>query len=429
MKTRITLLLVLLLATAVAGCRSIQPTATSPEARWWKGNLHTHSLWSDGDDFPEMIMAWYKDHGYDFVALSDHNTLAEGERWLDVPEGAPHAVAYERYLARFGADWIDRRRVRDTLRVRLKTFAEYRPRFEEAGRFLIIQSEEISDRYETKPIHVNATNVAERIEPQGGTSVRDVMQRNVDAVLEQRRRTGRPMFPHINHPNFGWAVTAEDLIGLEGEKFFEVYNGHPLVHNEGDATRPGTERLWDIVLAERLSRGAGVLYGLATDDAHSYHDFASNRSNPGRGWVVVRAAQLTPEALIAAMERGDFYATTGVVLDDVRSDGETIALRIRPEPGVTYRTQFIGTRAGYTPHTETVERVEGSDRTHTVRRYSDEIGVVLAEVEGTNPTYTPAGDELYVRAKIISSKAKANPYREGEVEAAWTQPVTMKNEE
>ena len=32
----------------------------SAEARWFKGNLHTHSLWSDGDDYPEMIADWYK---------------------------------------------------------------------------------------------------------------------------------------------------------------------------------------------------------------------------------------------------------------------------------------------------------------------------------------------------------------------------------
>jgi len=44
---------------------------------WYKGNLNTHSYWSDGDDFPEMIMDWYKNHGYHFVSLSDHNILAE----------------------------------------------------------------------------------------------------------------------------------------------------------------------------------------------------------------------------------------------------------------------------------------------------------------------------------------------------------------
>ena len=40
----------------------------SDNRRWFKGNLHTHSYWSDGDEFPEMIMDWYKDRGYDFVA-------------------------------------------------------------------------------------------------------------------------------------------------------------------------------------------------------------------------------------------------------------------------------------------------------------------------------------------------------------------------
>src|SRR3981189_92508 len=56
---------------------------TNP-ARWWKGNLHTHSLWSDGDDYPEMIADWYARHGYRFLALSDHNVLPHGPTWLGV---------------------------------------------------------------------------------------------------------------------------------------------------------------------------------------------------------------------------------------------------------------------------------------------------------------------------------------------------------
>src|SRR6516164_9866794 len=52
--------------------------------RWWKGNLHTHSFWSDGDDFPEMIADWYKRHGYHFLSLSEHNVLSEGDRWLNL---------------------------------------------------------------------------------------------------------------------------------------------------------------------------------------------------------------------------------------------------------------------------------------------------------------------------------------------------------
>jgi hypothetical protein len=126
------------------------------------------------------------------------------------------------------------------------------------------------------------------------------------------------MFPHVNHPNFGWAVKVEDLIALRGEKFFEVYNGHPLVHNEGDELRPSTERMWDILLAERLSDGEAVMYGIAVDDAHNYRALDSQHPNPFRGWVRVRARELSAEALVEAMERGDFYGSSGVELEDSR---------------------------------------------------------------------------------------------------------------
>ena len=56
------------------GCSSAKP-------HWYRGNLHTHSLWSDGNDVPEMICDWYKENGYQFVALSDHNILSTNPVW------------------------------------------------------------------------------------------------------------------------------------------------------------------------------------------------------------------------------------------------------------------------------------------------------------------------------------------------------------
>src|SRR3984885_7006173 len=61
--------------------------------RWWKGNLHTHTFWSDGDDFPEMVADWYKRHGYHFLTLSDHNVLSDGDRWLNVTKDRAPVVA------------------------------------------------------------------------------------------------------------------------------------------------------------------------------------------------------------------------------------------------------------------------------------------------------------------------------------------------
>lgn len=394
-----------------------------PPATWWKGNLHTHTLWSDGDDYPEMVADWYKRNGYHFLALSDHNVLSVGEKWFDLSGTRGRGAVLARYIQRFGEDWV-RTRVRNgKVEVRLRTLSEIKRLFEEPSRFLMIQSEEISAGHGGKPIHVNATNIQELIPPQSGTSILDTMQKNVDAVNEQRRRTGVPMFPHINHPNFMWAITAEELMQLEGEKFFEVYNGHPAVHNYGDATHAGMERVWDIILTKRLAElKKGVMYGVAVDDAHNYHESHLTKANPGRGWVMVHAPRLSAKDIVHAMEDGDFYASSGVVLNRTRFDGRTLSIDVRPEKGVTYTTFFIGTRRGYDPTAEPVLGPNGEPLGVTMQ-YSSDIGRVLATVEGPSPSYRFRGDEIYVRARVVSSKPKSNPYSEGETEVAWVQPV------
>src|SRR4051812_29621388 len=169
------------LALALVGARADDPPQERPDApatahaepRWLKGNLHTHLLWSDGNDYPEMIVDWYARHGYQFLALSDHNVLAQGQKWMSVAEANRRAKqdGLGRYRRRFGDSWVETRTEGDDLQVRLKPLGEYRALFEQAGRFLLIQGEEITDRFERKPIHMNATNVLELIQPQGGKSV------------------------------------------------------------------------------------------------------------------------------------------------------------------------------------------------------------------------------------------------------------------
>lgn len=368
--------------------------------RWYKGNLHTHSYWSDGDEYPEMILDWYKTHGYDFVTLSDHNTMADDEKWIKVVKSKMYEGAFDRYLAKFGPEWVTYRVDSGRTHVRLKTYAEYKSRMAD-DRFLIIQSEEITDGANGKPVHINATNLQHLIKPQGGSTVLEVMQRNVDAVLQQRKETGIPMFPHINHPNFFYGVTANDLINLKGERFFEVYNGHPLVHNEGDSLHPSTDEMWDDINIAYFKRRQPLMMGLGTDDSHSYHQFGTAYANAGRGWVMVYADALDAATLIDAMERGDFYASSGVMLKKVSTQKNKLAVEVRPEPGVTYTIEFIGAATG-------------SDKSRVLKR-----------VNGTKASFKLSRKHLFVRARIVSTKLKPNPYRDREVEMAWTQPITF----
>ena len=399
------------------------------ERQWFKGNLHTHSLWSDGDDFPEMIADWYRANGYHFLALSDHNVLSEGERWMPMATVRKRGgdLSMDKYRKRFP----DVVQVRTNPQgggeeVRLQPLTKVRELLEKPGEFILIQSEEISDAFvrpnadgtSTRlPIHLNATNIGEVVKPQGGTSVRDVIRRNLRAVEEQSKRLNRPIVTHLNHPNFQWGVSAEDLAHVVEERYFEIYNGHPKTNTLGDATRPSLEKLWDIANTIRVAQlGAEPLMGLGTDDSHHYHVGGMNRSTPGRGWVMARAESLTPEAIVGALKRGDFYASSGVTLRDMSYDAATmtVSLEIEPDGGATFTTRFVGTPRNFG---------DGGNGGGKTPLDSADVGKTFATVEGTRASYKLTGDELYVRAVVTSSKPPAVPSYENQQAQAWTQPV------
>src|SRR6185369_4532434 len=239
--------------------------------------------------------------------------------------------------------------------------------------FLLIKGEEVTDRFGDKPLHINGLDVSERVEPQHGSSVLDVVQRTVDAI----RKAGG--VPHINHPNFGWAITADELKAVQNDKLFEIYNGHHQVNNLGGGGVPGMEEVWDRILSS-----GKLIYGLADDDAHVFKQPGNpNVPGPGRAWVFVRAERLAARPIVEALDRGDFYASTGVELIDYRVTASAITISVKTELSSKYRVQFIGRN-----------------------------GTVLSEAISSPAVYTFKGDELYVRAKVLESNGRL----------AWTQP-------
>ncbi len=393
----------------------------SPKPKWWKGNTHTHTFWSDGQDYPEMVADWYKKHGYNFLVLSDHNVLSQGLRWVNVNKRHTEAGIHDKYIERFGTDWVETRLIDDKKQVRVKPLNEFRHLLEEPDKFMMIQGEELSA---DARVHVNAINTIERIGPKGGKTKNEILQNNINAVLEQEKRTGRQRLPHVNHPNWHWTFTAEDIFPIIGEQFFELYNaGGTSCNNPGDENHVSTEKMWDIILAMRLGvLNLPVMYGVGTDDSHTYHKTGPELSPPGRAWIMVRATHLTPEYIINAMEAGDFYTSNGLTLKDIQFDGKTLKVEIDAKGGVSYTTRFIGTKKRFDTKTTENKHKDGEDE-HITQIYSDEIGIVLKETKGSQAEYTFTGDELYVRATVISSKLKHDPHFIGELETAWVQPV------
>lgn len=383
---------------------------------WFKGNTHTHSLWSDGNDFPEMIFDWYRERGYDFVAMSDHNVLQVGEKWMDLEtiRGRQRGIgrdAISKVEARFGKDWL-RRETRDGKEgVFLKTLEECRAALQKPGEFYLLPAEEISNSGGGKPVHINALNIDEVIPAivDKDATPREVMRRSLVAIDEYAKRSGRPILAHLNHPNFQWALTAEDLANVAEGAYFEVYNGHPGINHLGDETRPGDEAIWDIANTIRLAElGYAPLLGVATDDSHTYH---GGDVSPGRGWVFVGAERLDGDAIVEAMHAGRFYASSGVVLDQIRYDPvqRVLSIEISPVDGVEFSTEFIGTRIGYDAAAENTG-----------------IGEIFATVSGNSASYRVPEDALYLRASVTSSRRHPNPSYPGQMEKAWIQPVGWK---
>lgn len=348
-------------------------TAAKPALSWYRGNTHAHTIDSaDGDSLAIDVIRWYREHRYQFLVLSDHNTLPATEELNALASSIGPGVADDAG----------------------------------AARFLLIRGEEVSDAFSprsskgeasplAKEVHVSGLGLGRLIAPQGGSSVLDVLQRNVDAV---RAAGGVPI---INHPNMTWALTADDLSQIRGAMLFELWSGHRQANNLGGGGSPSVEELWDAA----LSRGT-VLYGVASDDSHGFRQLGipSALAAPGRAWIMVRAERLTSSAILAAMERGDFYASTGVDLAAYDITPSSVSVTVQARSRSRYRVVFIG-KGGRVLKTVEVTPDLSQSRIGGLR------GIVQPAV------YDIQGDEGYVRVKIIESNGQF----------AWTQPAFVKS--
>jgi hypothetical protein len=307
--------------------------------RWYKGNLHTHTIQSDGDSTPVDVMAWYKRNGYQFLAITDHNAFTDPTPIDTNPNDG----------------------------------------------FLLIGAEEITNPL---TVHVNAIGISHVIPPQNAKAVTDILAANLAAIRAQ------DAIPLICHPNYGWAFTAKDMLPLQGSFLLEIASGHPLVNHAGDGRTPSTEQMWD----QLLSAGVRV-FAAAVDDAHYFREeFTPERASPGRAWVTVRASSLTRERIIEALSSGDFYASTGVVVSDIQAGSDSLTVEIQASLFGGEALAAVRARAG-TTGVSGAPNIEKRYRVVFIGRDGRE----LAAVSGTSATYKFVGNEGYVRARVEDS--------------------------
>ena len=302
---------------------------------WAKGNLHTHTTNSDGDSAPQAVADWYKDHDYQFLFITDHGTVTDA-----VP--------------------LDK---------------------DPNDQYILMPGEELGVTGKGLPIHANALGISQAIASLARVATPG---RSVRNLVEYVRDSGA--IPMVNHPNWRWSLSHRELLQIQGPYLLEIANMGGGCNNDGSLSWLPTEQAWDFLLSE-----GEQVYATATDDMHRLKPGAKGDLSAGKGWVVTRVAKLTPTAVLAALAKGDFYASTGVELADYSFDGEEFRISVASKEDRKYVIRFVG-----------------------------KWGSILQETVGTIASYKIAGKpevNSYIRCKVIAS--------DGAV--AWTQAFRIGN--
>ncbi|HEY0987203.1 MAG TPA: hypothetical protein VGD80_09140 [Kofleriaceae bacterium] len=284
-----------------------QDSSTEGEV-WLKGSTHVHARASgDSSESNDRVIAWYEEHRYDFIVLTDHNRVTE----LDAT-GDTHGQI--------------------TLR-------------DPSAGLIVFSGIELThnpvgclpagDPSRNCRIHVNLIGPLAR---PGGRLEWAERHSHARSDMYRAARAAQAALggvAQINHPQWLWGMTPELLVELaqRGMPLVEIANAAFSKWNAGDATHPSTEALWDAALLRGVT-----LWGVASDDAHDYN--GHGKYPPGGGWIAVRARR-EPRAILAALAAGRFYASDGVVLDCAEVDGDELVVAVDPLAPGNYTIEFI----------------------------------------------------------------------------------------
>lgn len=248
------------------------------EGKFYKTNLHCHSTFSDGRFTVEQLKEGYKAKGYSAVAFSDHNTLT------------PHNELTDDEFIAINATEID--------------FNPVPP----AGSRGWISVPVYHLNFLSKDKNRTAFIPFDRV----------YGLKEVQKVIDDAAADG--FLVSYNHPRWSYQTPA-DFDPLRGLFGFEVFNtGCEVTMADG---------FGDYEYEEYCRRG-GTACPLATDDNHNVaKDFDSPYSDSFGGWTMIKAPELSYEALFEAMENKNLYASTGAAFTDGEffRDGNSIIIK------------------------------------------------------------------------------------------------------
>lgn len=268
-----------------------------PEGNLYKANLHCHTNLSDGEFSPAQIKNFYKSRGYHAVAFTDHQICV------------PHPELCD-------------------------------------DDFVALTGIEIAYGIR-KSTSIHACGISR--DPMTELQHPNTVENDIDKMNEGIRLLKEKNFiTTLNHPRWS-GLSAADIASLQGFSNMELLNGYELVlDGYGDASA---------CYEEALRSGRRIL-PFATDDNHH----ASAPDTPGyeffQGFTVLKAPDLSYAALIEALDKGAFFASTGPMIQNLWLEDGIVHLECSPVRGVYFHGSLYRHRASKVVREDTITQLD-----------------------------------------------------------------------
>lgn len=263
----------------------------SRDDRQFKANLHSHTTLSDGNLTPEQSVEAYKAHGYQILALTDHEAPYVHHRFTT--EDFLMITGYEAYIRPSSECIIDRFGPEIHMNLFAKdpdnlTFIGYDPNY----------CKYLSEDY-VKSLPLSCDLGPRQYSP-------EYIQNFIDCAVENG------YLVTYNHPC--WSMErSEDILNLNNIFSLEVFNQCSVTENACED---------NLALYDALLRRGKFWYLHGADDNHNFAPLGDYLSDSFGAWTMILAPELTYSAIIEALENGRFYASTGPIIHSLEiNDG------------------------------------------------------------------------------------------------------------
>lgn len=267
----------------------------SPDKKQYKANLHCHSVHSDGRLTPAQLKEAYRKQGYSVLAITDHETPIAHQDLTD--ESFLMLTGYEVYIRpsqqcvydvfspEIHMNLFARDPNNETLVCYNPAYCKYLP----------------AERQQT-------------IKKAGSDRPRVYSVPYINEFIRTANEAG--YLVAYNHPV--WSMEAEERIAAyEGIFSLEIQNGGSDVISDMEYSGP---------LYDKLLRGGKRWFVHAGDDNHNTAPLDSVDSDSFRAATMILAEELSYDAVIAAMEAGEMYSTSGPQIYAVSVEGDMVTV-------------------------------------------------------------------------------------------------------